>query len=706
MGKIAIYCRVSTEQQSTDRQKQELTKYATENLKRPVAEEDIYTDVISGYKKGELRPKYSKLKAEVEAGNIDTILFSEFTRVSRTANELLSEIQFFKEHEVSTYFQKQDLWVKCAKDIKNPIDSMSSNVLLHLLAVMAEYEVELFNERSLSGKINKIIKNGNGGGLERAFGYMHNEKKQIVINPKEAETVVRIFYMYANGYSTIQICQILDSEDKEESRPPYYNQIKQFKANREKKGLAPKEYKRFDPDHLKWRTSSLSRILHNKLYKGIKVITMYKPDPKNPQPTRKRTDRGKPVLEYSEFDENLRIISDELFEQVQQRLLKAKYNKNNAMHHPNLLKDKIRCGECGSNFSVGKQTNTATNYKTDPRTYRCYGVVKRKDHPRICSEGMETRQCRLDGLVLQLSLNMFAQIDIEQTNQKQVSRLQAEIDDLIKVRSAEEKQLNELTTSYQTAMERYAYAKGANNYIKELMSKATADYEQQATKFTNDIIKYGKDIASKRVTIDKLNKLSASYSSIKNRTHEIRNNKELVKHMIDEYVASITSYKIHHLWNLIIIKYTNDEEFWGTIKNARYRNDETFFDSSVCQYGVEFKSWMINNGEQCFCYDKENHTVSYDGKSAIYNNLPAGTYNYEELQLLLEQYEWIGSYPLYFYEEAPDTAQVDENEFGFNKQKNTQEDIDWSKHNEQVLNELKRRKEQEELELLLSEATE
>lgn len=697
MEKIAIYCRISTEQQSTDRQKQELTKYAKDVLKRPVADEDIYTEIISGYKKGELRPEYSRLKTEVEAGNIDTILFSEFTRVSRTANELLNEIQFFKEHEVSTYFQKQDLWVKCAKDFKSPIDSMSSNVLLHLLAVMAEYEVELFNERSLSGKINKI-KNGNGGGLERAFGYMHNEKKQIVINPNEAETVVRIFDMYANGYSTIQICQILDSEDKEESRPPYYNQIKQFKANREKKGLAPKKYKRFDPDHLAWRTSSLSRILHNELYKGIKVITMYKPDPKNTTPIHKRTDRGEPVFEYKEVDENLRIISDELFERVKQRLLKAHYNKNNAMHRPNLLKDKIRCGECGSNFSVGKQTNTATNYKTNPRTYRCYGVVKRKDHPRICSEGMETRQCRLDGLVLQLSLYMFAQIDIEQTNQKQVSHLQAEIGDLIKVKSAEEKQLNELTTSYQTAMERYAYAKGANDYIKELMSKATTDYEHLATKFTNDIVKYGKDIASKRITIDKLNKLSASYSSIKNRTNEIRNNKELVKHMIDEYVASITSYKIHHLWNLIIIKYSNGEEFWGTIKNARYKNDETFFDSLVCQYGVEFKSWMINNGEQCFCYDKENHTVTYDGKSAIYKNLPAGIYNYEELQQLLEQYGWIGSYPLYFYDEAPDSTQTDESELNIMKREtNLKEDIDWSKHNDEVLKRLRKQKEQEEM---------
>ena len=106
---------------------------------------------------------------------------------------------------------------------------------------------------------------------------------------------------------------------------------------------------------------------------------------------------------------------------------------------------------------------------------------------------------------------------------------------------------------------------------------------------------------------------------------------------------------------------------------------------------------MINNGEKCFSYDKENHIVTYNGQSSIYKELPAGTYNYEELQQLLEEHGWIGSYPLYFYEEAPDTTQAYENETGFNKQGNTQEDIDWSKHNDEVLEMLKKQKEQEEM---------
>lgn len=49
--RVIIYCRVSTQQQTTDRQKEELLKFAAENHWN-VEEEDIFIDVISGFKKG------------------------------------------------------------------------------------------------------------------------------------------------------------------------------------------------------------------------------------------------------------------------------------------------------------------------------------------------------------------------------------------------------------------------------------------------------------------------------------------------------------------------------------------------------------------------------------------------------------------------------------------------------------------------------
>lgn len=70
---------------------------------------------------------------------------------------------------------------------------------------------------------------------------------------------------YSNGYSTVDICSLFNSEGV---LAPYTKRIENYKELRAKKGLEPKEYKYIDIDNLKWRTSSLLRILRNKLYIG------------------------------------------------------------------------------------------------------------------------------------------------------------------------------------------------------------------------------------------------------------------------------------------------------------------------------------------------------------------------------------------------------------------------------------------------------
>ena len=50
--KTAIYIRISTSMQQTDRQREELLDYAMRN-DIVIREEDIYVDIISGFKEGE-----------------------------------------------------------------------------------------------------------------------------------------------------------------------------------------------------------------------------------------------------------------------------------------------------------------------------------------------------------------------------------------------------------------------------------------------------------------------------------------------------------------------------------------------------------------------------------------------------------------------------------------------------------------------------
>ena len=69
--KVLIYCRVSTQQQTTDRTKRGIVEVCKQENHWNVEEEDIFIDVISGFKKREFRPEYVKMLERVEYGDID-----------------------------------------------------------------------------------------------------------------------------------------------------------------------------------------------------------------------------------------------------------------------------------------------------------------------------------------------------------------------------------------------------------------------------------------------------------------------------------------------------------------------------------------------------------------------------------------------------------------------------------------------------------
>lgn len=635
MGNVAIYCRVSTQQQSTDRQLEELTKLAAEKG-LTVSKKNIYVDIISGFKKGEVRPAFSEMLQGIEKGEIDFILFSEFSRLARNATELLEQINYFKEKNVTVYFKKQNITVN------NDNNNIGNTILLHVLAVMSSYEIELFAERSLSGKITKV-QAGGGAGDEHAYGYK-NVNKKITINEEEAETVYTIFKMYAEGISTINIADYLNANN---IPSPYVARTKQFIENRKKKGLEEKEYK-FDVEKLKWRASTISRMLSNKIYVGERNITFYKPDPTNVLPTWKRTEREK-VYEYKAQSEDLRIISDELFEIVQDRLRKAKYNKNNAIKHNNLLKAKLVCGECGGNFSVGNSM-TNSSIQDVKRTYKCYGIISRKDKQRTCETGSEIRQTRLDGLVVHYSLKMFAQLSIDNINKDKMQQLKQEIEQLNTIVAAKKEERAEVENNYKTALKRLM--KVNNAIVEELIAEETDKYNKSIAALNKAISKIEKDIVTKNILLVKLQKMQDTYVNLYNKMQEIRANKELVKQLVDEYIDVIQVFRIDKNWNLIVIKYSNNVEIWGTIKAARYKNDEMFFDEITCKNGIEYISWCIDNTEHCFSYNKDTHMISYNGNSQIelYKDFVASEYTYQQFNDLLVRTENLNSYPLYQFE--------------------------------------------------------
>ncbi len=563
------------------------------------------------------------------------------SRLARNATELLEQVNFFRERKIDLYFEKQNIWVTHDKT------DFGSTILLHVLAVMSSYEIELFAERSLSGKINKL-QAGGGGGIEFAFGYKLNEAKKLVKVEDEAVVVERIFTEYANGKSSIQICDILNAEGVPS---PYKKRLGEKREERRRQGLDEKDYKRFDLDELKWRPSSLNRLMHNEIYIGKKNVIFHKPDPTNPLPVDKRKDR-EIVFEYNDYDENLRIVSDELWYAVQDRLLKASYNKNNAVKRENLLKTLLICGECGSNFSVSGSTVNSQYVKTInkyERKYACYGARGTSYKKQICSEGGQIVMTKLDGLVLQFSLKMFAETNIAETNEELIKKFSEEIEGLLLIKNAKEQELLQVDADYKKIMKR-ALLLDNDSIAEELIKDEQNKYQQNSGKLKNEIYKLIQRISILRVNISNIRKLNVD-TNLYTKMHDVRADRGLIKTMVDEYIENIILYRMHKLWFLVVIKYKNGVELWGRIKNARYKNDELFYDEFCCKYGVEFQTWVIDNTNHSFCYDKKRKIIVFSGGNDLYPDLEPGEYDYERMNQYMMDSQNMGSFPLYLYED-------------------------------------------------------
>jgi len=267
MKKVAIYVRISTQMQHGDRQIEELTAFAN-NENFDVVK--VYKDVLSGFKNEEERPSLYALLEDARTDKFDIVLFSEFSRLSRRVGDLTNLIEVFQDNNKELYFQKQNIWVRAKNDI-------GTSILIQVLGVVASYEIELFAERSISGKISAIKNRGvNEGGLP-AFGYQSERgTKRLVVHEEEAQTIRKIFKMYAEGNSSVFICNLLNSEG---IKSPYAARIEETTNRRKEKGLDDKEYERFDKDDLIWIPSSLTKILKNPLYKGVRKYKFHKPNP-------------------------------------------------------------------------------------------------------------------------------------------------------------------------------------------------------------------------------------------------------------------------------------------------------------------------------------------------------------------------------------------------------------------------------------------
>ena len=171
MTKAVIYSRVSSEgnRQDTERQTNELIEYANKMGYELV---EVYEEKVSGYKKNEDRPIFSRMLEEIEKGTIDKVLVWELSRIGRSVIQSLQNIQLLTDKKVSIYIKNFNL--ETLNDDKTP--NSLSMFMVQILFSVASMETQLTKSRMVSGYQNHIK---NGGKVGRKEGSIETEEETI-----------------------------------------------------------------------------------------------------------------------------------------------------------------------------------------------------------------------------------------------------------------------------------------------------------------------------------------------------------------------------------------------------------------------------------------------------------------------------------------------------------------------------------------------
>src|SRR5438094_336479 len=137
MKRIALYCRVSTGDQTCDNQLRDLREYCRARGWTDVRE---FIDTgISGTK--ERRPALDKMMAEVKARKVDVVVVAAFDRAGRSVRHLVETLELFRHLGVEFISLRESI------DTGSPLGT----AVFTIIAAIAQLERSLSVERVKSG---------------------------------------------------------------------------------------------------------------------------------------------------------------------------------------------------------------------------------------------------------------------------------------------------------------------------------------------------------------------------------------------------------------------------------------------------------------------------------------------------------------------------------------------------------------------------
>jgi site-specific DNA recombinase len=198
--KVAFYVRVSTERQAKVEEgslKNQEQMLRSELERRNVQHKDWGCFVESYVDEGisaktTNRPAFQRLMHDIELGRIDTVMFTELSRLSRSLKDFLNIFEFAQRHTCDLVCMKTEI------DTTSPYQGLVTKILI----VFSEFEREMTSHRTAINAYERS-KRGLANGGQVLLGYRRDKKHKgrLLIEETEAEVVRAIFQTYAREKS-------------------------------------------------------------------------------------------------------------------------------------------------------------------------------------------------------------------------------------------------------------------------------------------------------------------------------------------------------------------------------------------------------------------------------------------------------------------------------------------------------------------------
>src|SRR5262249_11148529 len=253
--------------------------------------------------------------------------------------EALQTVEMLKFHGVGVYY------------ISQGIDTLQDKIARQMITVngmMDEHYLAALAEKVHRGAEGRVLKGLNPGG--KCYGYFNVpilsstrtgkygmpavDGVQQKINPEQAQIVLRVFQMQAQGIGITRIAKTLNAE---RVPPP------QSPRRRERPG---------------WHPSAIREMLRNELYRGVRVWNRTVKT-KNPG-SGSKVSKARPRDEWRTVEvPELRIVSQELWDAVHARIKHVNEKLGialqggfNCAKHVYLFSGLLVCGDCGSRIII------------------------------------------------------------------------------------------------------------------------------------------------------------------------------------------------------------------------------------------------------------------------------------------------------------------------------------------------------------------